>query len=81
MRIVAFMLGALLLIGGGALVVAADQQRVAALEQAEAALEETQERLEQAEAQNLILAERLAGTRSTIVEREKQLADTTGLLP
>ncbi|MBO9625193.1 MAG: hypothetical protein J7484_02315 [Microbacterium sp.] len=81
MRAVAVVVGGLLLIGGAVLVVSADQQRVQARDAARAAVEQAQQLLDEQKQANLRLAETLTGLRTTIDEQEKQLADTTGLLP
>jgi type II secretory pathway component PulJ len=80
MRIVALVLGGLLLIGGSALVVVADQQRQAAVEQARQAIADLEQRREQALDDNLALAGALTGLRSTIAEQEEQLGDRDGFL-
>ncbi|WP_217182727.1 hypothetical protein [Streptomyces sp. AC495_CC817] len=80
MRAVAVIVGGLLLIGGAALVVSADQQRVHAIEQAHAAVDEAQRMLDAKKAANLELAETLTTLRSQIAAQDAQLSDTTGLL-
>lgn len=80
MRIVAVIVGSLLLLSGGALVVVADQQRVAALEAAKAAVEKTRQELAELDDANSDLEETLAALRAQIAEQEKRLADMTGLL-
>jgi septal ring factor EnvC (AmiA/AmiB activator) len=80
MRIVAVIVGSVLLLSGGALVVIADQQRVAALEAAKAAGEKTRQELAELDDANADLEETLAALRAQIAEQEKQLADMTGLL-
>lgn len=80
MRVIAVIAGGLLLVGGGALVAVADQQRVAALEAAKAAVAQTRQELRDIEDSNDALADTLAALQTQIAEQEKQLADETGLL-
>lgn len=80
MRVIAVIIGGLLLIGGGVLVAVADQQRVAALEDARTAVERLDQELETTQGENAELDEALTALRAQIAEQEKQLADTTGLL-
>lgn len=80
MRVIAVIIGGLLLIGGGVLVAVADQQRVAALEDARTAVERLDQELETTKGENAELDEKLTALRAQIAEQEKQLADTTGLL-
>lgn len=80
MRVIAVIVGGLLLIGGGVLVAVADQQRVAALEDTKAAVEELRQEFETTQDENAELDEVLATLRSQIAEQEKQFVDTTGLL-
>jgi len=80
MRVIAVIVGGLLLMSGGALIAVADQQRVAALEAAKAAVAQTRQDLEDLEDSNDELADTLAALQTQISEQEKQLADETGLL-
>ncbi|MGL3151631.1 hypothetical protein ACSS7Z_14870 [Microbacterium sp. A82] len=80
MRILALALGALLLVGGGALVVLADQEREAALEQMHQNVAVLDANLERARNENLQRAEQLTALRSAIAEQRAQLADTDGFL-
>lgn len=80
MRIVALALGGLLLLGGGALVVLADQQRQSAVQEAELHIHQLEQALEDEQAANFSRASVLAELRSAIAEQEKQLADTEGFL-
>ncbi|MFT4157506.1 MAG: hypothetical protein QM630_06205 [Microbacterium sp.] len=80
MRIIGVIVGAVVLLGSGALVVAADQERLAALDEARDAVAEKREQLEKSRAVNEELTEALSTLRSQIAEQDKQLADTTGML-
>jgi len=80
MRRVAFVLGGLLLIGGGALIVVADQERHAAVEQARQIAANTEQRLQDARAVNLRLAEQLTTLRSEVAELDELLSDEKGFL-
>lgn len=80
MRWVAFVLGGLLVLGGGALIVIADQERTAAVVQARKAVESAEQRLESARSENLMLAERLTALRSAIADQDDRLAQTEGFL-
>lgn len=80
MRIFALGLGSLLLLGGGALVVLADQERQAAVEQADHAITVLDQRLELEREANLADAETLTALRSAIAEQQAQLASTEGFL-
>jgi type II secretory pathway pseudopilin PulG len=80
MRVVVVIIGGVLVLGGGAFVAVADQQRVAALEQAEAAVEHAQQELESRVDAKLDLAGTLCALRSLLAEQDAQLADTTGFL-
>ena len=80
MRIVTLGLGGLLLLGGGVLVVLADQQRQGAVEQTEMHVRQLEESLERERATNTSRAEVLTELRSAIAEQEKKLADTEGFL-
>lgn len=80
MRIFALGLGGLLLLGGGALVVLADQERQAAVEQADHAVTVLEQRLELEREANLADAETLTALRSAIAEQEAQLASAEGFL-
>lgn len=80
MRIVAVVLGGLLVIGGATLVVVADQQREAAVVQARQGVSDLEQRLEQARADNLSLAEQLTTLRSSVAEQENLLDDTDGFI-
>lgn len=80
MRIFALGLGGLLLLGGGVLVVLADQDRQAAVEITRQNIVELEHRVEGARAVNLSVAEALTSLRSAIAEQEKQLAETKGFL-
>lgn len=81
MRAVALVIGGLLLVGGAALVVSADQQRAQALDDVRSAVVEQRQLLEAKKESNYRLAETLTGVRATIAEQDAQLSDTTGLLP
>lgn len=80
MRILALALGALLLVGGGALVVLADQEREATLEQMQQNVAVLDANLERARTENLQRAEQLTSLRSAIAEQRAQLADTDEFL-
>lgn len=80
MRIFALGLGALLLLGGGALVVLADQEREASIENARQNVADLEESLDDARKTNLSLAEALTTLRSAIAAQEDLLADTEGFL-
>ena len=80
MRILALALGALLLVGGGALVVLADQEREATLEQMQQNVAVLDANLERARTENLQRAEQLTALRSAIAEQRAQLADTDEFL-
>ncbi|KDA05017.1 hypothetical protein DC31_03075 [Microbacterium sp. CH12i] len=80
MRILAFGVGGLLLLGGGALVVLADQEQEAGVERARQNVAELEQDLEDARADNLALAETLTSLRAAIAAQENQVADTEGFL-
>jgi len=81
MRGVAVVVGGALLIGGAAMVVLADQQRVDALAEARAAVEQAEDSLQDVRDANYRLAEKLTSLRSRIADQESELADSTGFLP
>lgn len=81
MRGVAVVVGGVLLIGGAAMVVLADQQRVDALAEARAAVEQAEDSLQDVRDANYRLAEKLTSLRSRIADQESELADSTGFLP
>lgn len=74
-------IGTLLLVGGAALVVAADQQRAAQVAEVENRVEIVSERLEQISDDNMDLARQLTRLRSQIAIQDGRIADTTGFLP
>lgn len=80
MRILALGLGSLLLLGGGTLVVLADQERQAAIDQANQTVSVLEQQLDSHLAENLTDAETLTSLRSAIAEQEAQLADAEGFL-
>lgn len=80
MRAFAFMFGALLLIGGGALVVIADMEREAALQQVRDHTAVLETELSAREEANLSRAETLTELRSRIAGQQGDVADTNGFL-
>lgn len=80
MRIFALALGGLLLIGGGALVVLADQERQAAVAQTQDGIASLDEAIRQAKAANVLLFDRLAEVRRALAAQEQELADDEGFL-
>lgn len=80
MRVVAIVLGCLLLVGGGAVVAIADHERQTVLEQLDQRLEKAEQRLADAEQLNVGIAETLTGLRSTIADQDSQLSDATGFI-
>ena len=78
MRILALGLGALLLLGGGTLVVLADLERHAAVQHARESVDELEQRLADARLDKHSLAESLTALRSAIAEQDALLADTDG---
>jgi septal ring factor EnvC (AmiA/AmiB activator) len=81
MRGVAVIVGSLLVVGGAAAVVLADQQRQREVDVLRTEIERADDRLDEATDENLRLAERLTTLRSQIAEQDRQLTDTTGFLP
>ncbi|MFJ4224098.1 hypothetical protein [Microbacterium sp. NPDC089695] len=81
MRVISVIAGVLLLGGGAVLVAVADQQRVEALAEAKAAVVRAQEGLDAAHDENEALARRLTDLRSLIAEQDARIADDTGFLP
>ncbi|MBT2484656.1 MULTISPECIES: hypothetical protein [unclassified Microbacterium] len=80
MRGLAVVVGSLLLVGGAALVVVADQERTAAVAEVRTQIEQLEQKLEGSRGENLELAEQLTALRSQIAEQGAKLADTTGFL-
>ncbi|MDQ0726533.1 hypothetical protein [Microbacterium sp. W4I20] len=80
MRRLAVIAGSLLLVGGLALVVVADQERASAVAAVRAQIAQVQEQLDATQGANLELAEKLTALRSQIAEQDAKLADTTGFL-
>lgn len=80
MRIFALALGGLLLIGGGALVVLADQERQAAVAQTQDGIASLDEAIRQAKAVNVLLFDRLAEVRRALAAQEQELADDEGFI-
>lgn len=80
MRIFALALGALLLIGGGAIVVLADQERQSAIAQAHEGIVTLDDAIRQAKAANVLLFDRLDEVRRALAAQEQELADETGFL-
>lgn len=80
MRRLAVIAGSLLLVGGLALVVVADQERASAVAAVKAQIAQVQEQLDATQGANLELAEKLTALRSQIAEQDAKLADTTGFL-
>lgn len=81
MRGVAVAVGGLLLVGGAAAAVLADQQRVAEIAHLHDQIDQVDARLDDAREQNLRLAERLTTLRTQIADDDAALGDTTGFLP
>lgn len=81
MRGVAVAVGGLLLVGGAAVAVLADQQRVAEIAHLHEQIDQVDARLDDAREQNLRLAERLTTLRTQIAVDDAALGDTTGFLP
>ena len=81
MRGVAVAVGGLLLVGGAAIVVLADQQRVAEITHLQQQIDQVDARLDDARNENLRLAERLTTLRTQIDDDDAALGDTTGFLP
>ena len=81
MRGVAVAVGGLLLVGGAAIVVLADQQRVAEITHLQQQIDQVDARLDDARDENLRLAERLTTVRTQIADDDAALGDTTGFLP
>jgi len=80
MRIFALAVGCLLLIGGGALVVLADQERQAAVAQAQEGIDALDDAIIRAQAANVVLFDRLAEVRRALDAQEQELADDTGFV-
>ncbi len=80
MRVLAFVVGGLLLAAGATAVVLADQEREAAVAQAKASLADQQERLDAAVDANRSLGGVLDALQATIAQQSEQLADTDGFL-
>lgn len=81
MRRLAVIVGSLLLVGGGVLVVVADQERQASLDAVRAQIAQVDQRADGAREQNLELAGRLTALRSQIAAQDAALLDATGFLP
>lgn len=73
--------GGVLLVGGGVLVVVADQQRAAEVAEIEHRVAVVSEQLDQIGDDNMDLARRLTRLRSQISVQDDRIADTTGFLP
>lgn len=80
MRVVAVVVGGLLVIGGATVVVLADQQRAANVDSLHAEIERIEDRLDDSAAENLRLAAQLTDLRAQIAEQEKALLDVSGFL-
>ncbi|PRB17164.1 hypothetical protein [Microbacterium sp. MYb62] len=80
MRNLAVAVGCLLLLGGIAVVVIADQERLAAIAAVKAEIVRVEHALEESRGENLDLAQRLTTLRSQIAEQDAKIADTTGFL-
>jgi peptidoglycan hydrolase CwlO-like protein len=80
MRSLAVVVGGLLLVGGVALVVVADQQRASDVAAVQAEIQRIEQQLDSSGEENLELAEKLTVLRSQIAEQDTKLADTTGFL-
>ncbi|WP_336502831.1 hypothetical protein [Microbacterium paraoxydans] len=81
MRNLAVVVGGILLLGGAALLVMADQERAADVVAVKAEIARIEDVLEESQTENLALAERLTELRSRIAEQDADLSDTTGFLP
>lgn len=81
MRNLAVAVGCLLLLGGVAVVVLADQERTAAVNAVKAEIVRVERALDESHGENLELAEKLTSLRSQIAEQDGEIADTTGFLP
>ena len=81
MRNLAVVVGGILLLGGAALLVMADQERAADVVAVQAEIARIEDVLEESQTENLALAERLTELRSRIAEQDADLSDTTGFLP
>lgn len=80
MRGWAVAIGGLLLVGGAALVVVADQQRAAEVAEIEQRVEVVSARLDQIADDNMDLARQLTRLRSQIALQDAAIADETGFL-
>lgn len=81
MRNLAVVVGGILLLGGAALLVMADQERAADVAAVKAEIARIEDVLDESQTENLALAERLTELRSRIAEQDANLSDTTGFLP
>ncbi|CAD5138121.1 hypothetical protein AB1285_18645 [Microbacterium sp. NRRL B-14842] len=81
MRNLAVVVGGILLLGGAALLVMADQERAADVAAVKAEIARIEDVLDESQTENLALAERLTELRSRIAEQDADLSDTTGFLP
>ncbi|WP_315637199.1 MULTISPECIES: hypothetical protein [Microbacterium] len=81
MRNLAVVVGGILLLGGAALLVMADQERAADVAAVKAEIARIEDVLDESQTENLALAERLTELRSRIAEQDTDLSDTTGFLP
>ncbi|WAA66804.1 hypothetical protein [Microbacterium oxydans] len=80
MRNLAVAVGCLLVLGGVALVVIADQERQAAVTAVKAEIVRVEHALAESRGDNRELAEKLTALRSEIAEQDAEIADTTGFL-
>lgn len=80
MRGLAVTVGGILLLGGAALVVVADQARAGDVAAVKAEIARIEQMLEESQSENLALAERLTDLRSRIAAQDAELSDTTGFL-
>ncbi|WP_149084426.1 MULTISPECIES: hypothetical protein [Microbacterium] len=80
MRGLAVTVGGILLLGGAALVVVADQARAGDVAAVKAEIARIEQMLEESQSENLALAERLTDLRLRIAAQDAELSDTTGFL-
>lgn len=80
MRSLAVAAGGLLLLGGMAMVVIADQERVAGIAAIDAEIARLERAVNESRSDNLELAKELTALRSLIAEQDAKIADTTGFL-
>lgn len=80
MRGLAVAAGGLLLLGGMAMVVVADHERVDGIAAIDAEIARLERALSESRSDNLELAKELTALRSLIAEQDAKIADTTGFL-